>query len=74
MSNDQHDAEGKFASSPEIRERMLRLYQDQQNLPVTGKMDEGTKATLTAANEPAEIVTSAKLDEDTKDFFRRAIG
>jgi hypothetical protein len=77
MSNDQRDPDGKFAARPEERERLIKKYQFQQGLPVTGKIDNKTKQLLTSGTEAISAVSdlqSAKLDENTRDFFRRSVG
>jgi hypothetical protein len=77
MPNEHHTTDGKFAANGTERERLLRIYQDQHQLPATGKMDDKTKAALAKGNETITAVhdaASAKLDEDTRDFFRRSIG
>lgn len=77
MPNEHHTTDGKFASNGRERERLLKIYQEQHQLPVTGKMDDKTKAALAKGNESVQAVhdaASAKLDEDTLNFFKRSVG
>lgn len=77
LSNDHHDGDGRFAANPAERERVLRLYQAQQGIPVTGQMDECTKRLLHEANRTAvDRVTeaqSANIDDNIRNFFRRSV-
>ena len=53
MANEHHTAGGKFADKTKERERILKIYQHQQLLPITGIMDEATKARLSDGNKAA---------------------
>jgi peptidoglycan hydrolase-like protein with peptidoglycan-binding domain len=56
LSNAHHTGDGTFAGNVKERERVLRNFQEMNNLPVTGIIDTDTKAALDsmnkAANEP----------------------
>ena len=53
LVNEHHTAGGKFAGNTKERERILKIYQQQQLLPITGIMDADTKATLERNNKAA---------------------
>lgn len=53
LTNEHHTADGKFAGNTRERERILSIFQQQQRLPVTGKLDEETKGLLDSLNKAA---------------------
>lgn len=50
FANEHHDGNGKFAGNTKERERILKTFQEQHKLPVTGFMDAQTKAVLAQMN------------------------
>jgi hypothetical protein len=53
LANKHHTGDGKFADKTAERERILKIYQHQQLLPVTGILDEATKNRLSDGNRAA---------------------
>lgn len=53
MANDHHDSVGKFAGLTKERTRILKMFQEQHQLPVTGTIDEETRARLNEINKAA---------------------
>lgn len=58
------------------QEKVVRNFQFQNGLPVTGKLDQKTSELMKAKTQSADDVkkaASAKLDDDTLNFFRKAV-
>lgn len=53
FANSHHTHDGKFAGNTAQRERLLRIFQQQHRLPVTGIIDEQTKELLQTMNKAA---------------------
>lgn len=53
LANDHHDGDGKFAKLTKERERILKTFQDQHNLTVSGTMDSETREYLQTMNKAA---------------------
>lgn len=51
MPNKYHDGNGQFAANTAERERLLKIYQEQHMLPVTGVVDTITKEALSEQNK-----------------------
>lgn len=77
LSTVHHDADGKFAARPAERERLLRAYQRQMGLQVTGEMDSKTSQLLKEANQSqadrVAAAQSANIDNDVRSFFLRSV-
>lgn len=53
LSNAHHDGFGKFTDKPREREKVLKAFQAQHNLEVTGTMDNDTRTLLQTMNKAA---------------------
>lgn len=80
MSNDHHDHEGRFAENPARRAAVIKAFQFQHGLEVTGVMDDRTKSimdlnsrSVDQVHAEAKQAESAKLDEGIRNFFMRSV-